>query len=409
MRLRSRIKEYKNGSHRVKSPSETLKDIQDNSSNINLSKIEDITELDRVGLPVVTASRPSADEGAISLYKGKGLNKTEAKVSAIMESIERYSAELHDRDLVKASFNELKEDNVVLNPRKLILPDHIGNFENIRLPWVKSYDLIEGEEIYVPAEAVFHPLSIEYTGGLFKTNTNGLASGNVLEEAVLHALTEVVERDAWSIAKVKKETGPVIEPESNKLNELINKFKENDVSIILRDLTHDLNVPTFAAVSEDLRKKDPSLLTIGFGSHPNSEVALKRAITEVAQSRLLQIYNSKKKENSVNGKIKKDYKSLKKRNKFWFNKSKSNVCSFSEIRNRSFGYDDILDDIEEISRNLMKIGVDRIIIHDLTREEIGIPVVKVIVPGMEAYSVDEERMGLRCKYAKKGTYSYFKD
>jgi len=37
---------------------------------------------------------------------------------------------------------------------------------------------------------------------------------------------------------------------------------------------------------------------------------------------------------------------------------------------------------------------------DLTREEIGVPVVRVIVPGLETAAVDSERVGKRCKDAR---------
>ena len=67
---------------------------------------------------------------------------------------------------------------------------------------MKGYDLIQDEEIYVPANAVFHPLPSRYDGvRLFRTNTNGLASGNEKEEAIFHGLAEVIERNAWLLAK----------------------------------------------------------------------------------------------------------------------------------------------------------------------------------------------------------------
>ena len=70
---------------------------------------------------------------------------------------------------------------------------------------MKGYDLIQDEEIYVPANAVFHPPPSRYDGvRLFRTNTNGLA-GNEKEEAIFHGLAEVIERDAWSLAEITRD------------------------------------------------------------------------------------------------------------------------------------------------------------------------------------------------------------
>ena len=52
-----------------------------------------------------------------------------------------------------------------------------------------------------------------------------------------------------------------------------------------------------------------------------------------------------------------------------------------------------------LSRLLEKQGIDRVIIVDLTREEIGVPVVRVIVPGLEVFAMDQERRGERVKNA----------
>ena len=57
----------------------------------------------------------------------------------------------------------------------------------------------------MPAGAVYHPYESSKDLQLFRSNTNGLASGNNLEEAILHAMCEVIERDAWSICEAKRQ------------------------------------------------------------------------------------------------------------------------------------------------------------------------------------------------------------
>ena len=198
MKLKSRIKKYKKDTHRAVSPEETLSRIESKMRVAGITRVADITNLDRIGIPVFSSIRPTAEGGAISVYNGKGATPVEAKVSAMMEGIERYSAEVHDRELVTGKFSELSRSENALDPDELILPEQSDHDQSI--PWVTGYDLVNDEDIFVPASAVFHPLSDRYTQ-ILRTNTNGLASGNEIEEAIFHGLSEVIERDAWSLVE----------------------------------------------------------------------------------------------------------------------------------------------------------------------------------------------------------------
>ena len=82
--------------HRAIAPEETIKNVESKLRVAGVTRVAEITHLDRVGIPVYSAIRPGAAEGAVSIYAGKGATKTQAKASAMMESFERYSAELHD-------------------------------------------------------------------------------------------------------------------------------------------------------------------------------------------------------------------------------------------------------------------------------------------------------------------------
>ncbi|MEM2098027.1 MAG: YcaO-like family protein, partial [Methanothrix sp.] len=245
MRLRSCLKRYKKDTHRALPPEETLEIVERKMPAAGITRVADITNLDRIGIPVFTSIRPTAEKGAISVYNGKGATPTEAKVSAIMEGIERYSAEVRNADLITARFSELREN--ALNPEELILPR--GADPDAEIPWVRGYDLIGEEEILVPANAVFHPLPSSYTR-LFRTNTTGLASGNQLEEAIFHGLAEVVERDAWSVAEHTRSMGPLLRYNGDGLaGELLGMFQRAEVRVYVRDITSDVGVTTFAAVS----------------------------------------------------------------------------------------------------------------------------------------------------------------
>ena len=400
MKLKSCVKGYKQGTHRAVPPEETLTRIEPRLPAAGVTQVSDITGLDRIGIPVFTSIRPTAEGGAITVYNGKGTTADEARVSAMMEAVERYSAEVGARELLVDSYAGLSNEENVLNPIELILPDYVKDVGDVRIPWVKGYDLMQEEEIYVPANAIFHPLPSRYDRvRLFRSNTNGLAGGNELEEAIFHGLAEVIERDAWSLVEITRNTGPNVKIDGGAIRNRIDKFLNAEVSVLIRDITSDIGIPTFAAVSDDVRLKDPALLTIGMGTHTNASVAIKRAITEVAQSRLTQIHGARNIGAATDMKKIMGYEWMRKQNKHWFEIAESE--DFDSVQSSSLDTDDFLDDIKHMIDRLKAAGLERVVVVDLTKEEIGVPVVRVIVPGLEMYSVDGDRMGRRCRNARK--------
>jgi ribosomal protein S12 methylthiotransferase accessory factor len=265
MKLKSCIKGYKRDTHRAVPPEETFTRIEPKMPTVGVTRVAEITGLDRMGIPVFSTIRPTAEGGAVSVYNGKGVTKEEARVSAMMEAIERYSAEVRDRELLVDSYSRFSEKENVLNPKELILPDYLKGVEEICIPWIEGYDLIEEETIFIPANAVFHPLSTK-SNRLFRTNTNGLASGNEIEEAIFHGLAEVIERDAWSLVEMSRNTGLNVLINDGIALDLLNKFSDAGVLVYIKDITSDIGIPTFAAVSDDVRLRDPTLLTIGMGN-----------------------------------------------------------------------------------------------------------------------------------------------
>lgn len=395
MLLSSCKKLYQEETHRTRSPDETYELIRDLVVPAGITRIADITGLDRLGIPVFSCIRPVAAEGAISVYNGKGATPIAARVSAIMEGLERYSAEPHDRELLTMSYEQMRLNNRALNPQNLILPDYAQ--DEWPIPWYQAYDLIKKQEVWVPAHAVFHPVPRSY-GKLFRTSTNGIASGNTIEEAIFHALSELIERDAWSLVEASNNAGPVITDITHPIScELIQKFNDAGIDVILRDITSDLGIPTVSAVSDDTQLRDPTLLCIGMGSHLCPEIAVLRALTEVAQSRATQIHGAREDTKETHFLERVGYDRAKRINKKWFLDSPR--IQYSEMS--SFRSDDFLDDINYVINRLSEAGFESVLVSDLTRPEIGIPVVRVIVPGLEHYAMDLERVGERCKGARR--------
>lgn len=382
--------------HRAVPPRETIKKVEVKLKLAGVTRIAEITHLDRLGIPVYSAIRPGAAEGAVSIYAGKGATKSQAKASAMMEAFERYSAELQKLDtenkLKSGTFEEMEE---CLDPKELVLPPLPFDAGKTQLDWVKAVDADNESEHLVPANAVYHPYQPLRGSPLFKSNTNGLASGNRLEEAVFHGITEVIERDAWSIFEAKKESKPELnceETENPLIRDLMAKFAQAGVDVKLVNLTADIKITTIAAVADDTVLKDPALLTLGVGTHLDPEVAVIRALTEAAQSRATQIHGAREDTNRAVFMRKAGYRRMKKINKHWFGESEE-IMDISEIRDRSGT--SFKKDIE-LSLNLIREnGFKKVLYVDLTRSEIQIPVVRVIIPGLEVYSVDSERRGKR--------------
>ena len=376
-------------------PAETLERVLPLLAKAGLDPLEDITQKDNIGIPVFSIARQSTAHGMTKVYNGKGPTPEQAKASAVMEAMERYSAELRDTDeIIYGTVDEAMDTGLTLDPAEMILPLRTLNYyRNEVIAWCRGYEMFRGEEIWVPACAVYHPYFPDGDMQLFRYHTNGIASGNTIEEAILHSVLELIERDAWSVCEYRERANAdVIVEEGTLCSSLIRKFSDSGVEIHLKDLTSDIGIPTIGAAADDVRTKDPELLTIGVGTHLNPEVAAVRALTEVAQSRTTHKHGSK-----INAKLQRisqemGYENIKKANRVWYSKS-GNTVRLADMKRLDTPY--VLDDIEVVFDNLVRCGFDKVIAVDLTRPEVNVPSVRMIIPGLEVSTMDPEREGPR--------------
>lgn len=378
-------------------PEKTLERVLPILPKIEICDPLDITPLDNIGIPVFAVDRPGAAKGAVKNYNGKGTTPEQAKASAVMEAIERYSAEQRDSDeIVYGTYQQAADVGPAVDPKDLILPLRILDvYETSEIAWVRGYDMLRGIYVWVPACGVFHPYFPDTDLPLFRYHTNGIAAGNTMEEAILHALFELIERDAWSMAEERgRAAADVIVDKDSIPGKLLKKMEDQGIKIHLKDLTHDIGIPTIGAAADDTVTKDPELLTIGVGTHLNPEIACIRAITEVAQSRTTHKHGVKG--NARLLKIAKDmgYDKVKAVNTVWYRDLAEKV-HLKDMKDLSTPY--VLDDIEVVLDRLVETGFDMVIVSDLTRPETGIPVVRMTVPGLEVSTMDPEREGARLK------------
>ncbi|MGZ7192294.1 MAG: YcaO-related McrA-glycine thioamidation protein, partial [Halobacteriota archaeon] len=286
----------------------------------------------------------------------------------------------------------LSADNLAVNPADLILPGYLS--KDTKIEWYPGWDILNDEEVIVPANAVFHPYSpVQGHWQLFRSNTNGLASGNVMEEAIFHGLMEVIERDAVSIAELNRNPGLGLIADTTRVSEIIEKFELQGVAVRLWSLPTDTGVPTVVAASDDEKMRDASLLVMGAGSHTDPEIAALRALTEVAQSRATQIHGAREDTNRESMARMIGYERMKRLNKHWLEKPRETI-ELGELEHMATSSID--GDIRMVLGRLQK-AADSVIVSDITATAIGVPAVRVIIPGFEVYFLDRERKGTRFK------------
>lgn len=410
---------------RAKSVSDTLNEVIPICENIGVTRIADITYMDKLYIPNFSIFLPGTED-SIWVYSGKGSSKMQAKASGLMESVERFCSlsSNYSQKYIRGTYRQLaKTYHKVIHPDEVVepvLPDY--NDRSSNLDYIAGYDLQNNQEVLVPAQLVLSKFSTKppSASAFLYSHTNGLASGNVLEEAICHALYEVIERDAVSIADlcsssipytILKNTNQLKIPENEftddssifqevDISEIIEKyeplhflakrFSDAGLPLMIKDITQkDIGVPTFVASSNESITSDYGYYAKGYGTHLDAKIALVRAITELSQTRAGNIQGARDdlrkiqyKENDEIHKRKWEFmpttKSPGKTN------NKTSIL-FSDIE--SYVQHDILDDIKLILNKLRKAGLKRTVIVDLTNPRIGIPVVRAIVPGLETFEI----------------------
>lgn len=275
------------GTFRTRAPDETWELIQPLLRKIGCARVTDLTHLDPTGIPVHAAIRPLAR--SLTTAHGKGVSASLSRVSAAMESIESWYAERSRAPAVTGAPRSDLVDRVHYPVAALDLARPSLLHDGFPLDWTPATTLISGRQTLVPLAYV----SLDRTVGdgvwrppLFDLSNNGLASGNTVEEAVFHALCEIIEREAISEMGRYLSSRPVDLDalEDRTVRELVARIRERSRGFVrLYGLPNSLNVPCLACVTED----DRLPITFGgFGCHPDLRIAATRAITEAIQSRV---------------------------------------------------------------------------------------------------------------------------
>lgn len=384
-------KNYTCGTHRVCDPAETFRHIAPHFASVGLTRIADVTGLDSIGIPVCNAIRPNAK--SLSVSQGKGANLMLAKVSAAMEAIELYHAENVSLDLTFSSYQDLACTASACDPNRLNLQPFTRYERDWVIPWVKGFDLLQKREVFVPYDLVHCSLlPADTRDSIFFISSSGLASGNHPLEAVSHALCEVVERDATHLWELKVRQRPaeyvdLASVDASSCRELLDKLDQAGFSTYVWNMTSDVPIPAFGCAIAEHPAARP-LLSVGifhgFGCHLSKEIALSRAITEAAQSRLTYISGAR------DDLFREEYALTQAEfhQAQWLKLLAPAQPALDFRRLPSLETDSLEDDVAVQLAYLKRAGFEQVIVVDLSQPQIGIPVVRVIIPGM-AQSPDE--------------------
>ncbi len=406
------------GSDRVVSAENTLRTMMPIALSLGVSRVADITGLDRLGVSVYSSVVPDSPD-PLSVYAGKGLRRVDAKVGAVMEAIERQTAICTRLPFVEASFTCLSRTGSTLDPRSVNQRLKNDYSEDTTYCWSEATNLITQEKCWVPSRyAGYLWRELPHPSPFVTNDTTGLASGNTFEEAVCHALCELAERDAWTMVElgarqlprerrslafgIDHKDGPddfELYPclDLSRDDPLVHRFRQAGLSPIVRDITSSLGVPTFFASVVDQSIEGAPMAHSGLGTHPDARVALRRSLTEVAQSRCVDIQATR--EDILPPNAKRSSFALHTRRLTEINRN--SWCITSSQRKRSFSevpsycFASVQEDLDFLVQRFAANGLEQILVVNFTPTAENYSVVRVIVPGIELWATDRGKLGPR--------------
>jgi len=397
-----------NGKHSHYLPEEeAFRIVWDEGTRIGITRIADVTGFDRVGIPVYNSIKPTTNGSCVQ--HGKGLTRTSSKISALMESFERYHSVNPDIKSFEATYDEVSRDMAVIPFERLL---HIkGSLLRKDMPilWTEGWDIANNVKTAAPLAMVElagkKSQNKTFKTGHMQVSSNGLSAGFHILEAIIQGLLEVIERDGITCHTYKSGAlklpvpEKLIEPESipyPEVKELFEIFTKAGIAPFLYDCSTDIGIPVYNCfLFDNLHPEYMCVHGMGAGLHPRE--AMLRALTESAQSRVVfnagsrDLFFQEEFEISCNNSSRAIFPIAQKQKKYIFD-------STQEIEEMP----DYVKQINYCIHKLKSSGMEQVLIFPLVPENNKIQVVRVLVPGAEGYIVSSYYPGDRALDYLKG-------
>ncbi|MFT3765612.1 MAG: TOMM precursor leader peptide-binding protein [Minicystis sp.] len=241
----------------------------------------------------------------LSQASGTGRTDAQARAGAICEAIERFSGLHHgDEPALRASYRQVTADAIHPNACALysdrqfteraawnalgspfaIVPEPLD--ENVPIDWTGVWSVSQGRFKLLPSTYLFYHYPQTSPGGYCYADSNGCAAGSSLEDAMLRGLMELVERDAVAIWWYNRLHAPAVDSASfgdPYFDWLVKLYASYNREVWVLDLTNDIGVPVFAALSRRTDKPVEDIL-VAFGAHVDPREGILRALCEMNHS-----------------------------------------------------------------------------------------------------------------------------
>jgi ribosomal protein S12 methylthiotransferase accessory factor len=384
---------------RLVEPGEVFARVKPHFPCAGITRVAEVTQLDRIGIPVAVAVRPNSR--SLSVSQGKGMSPDQAVLSAVMEALELAAAERLPADLRRASLGAMNGLPVLdLERSTRCRLDRIGRDEEVL--WAEGYQIGADRTIHVPwaLTGVDYREQPEGFHIAFQVSTDGLASGSSADEAVLHGLCELIERDAAALMtfmsndELQTRAYALDEEDGPDLSAMRRAIDATGCTLNVIDMTTDIGVPAFTAIISD-PVDDAAHVTRyahsgGCGCHPSHRRALEKAIVEAAQSRITRITGSR--DDMPAG----TYAAAEGAERQTVAGMLAFARSGSGRKPPSFAFGDTpAENVALLVERLKERGIDEMVVVPIGND-FGISVLRVIVPGLQT-----ELTGQRSKLGRR--------
>ncbi|HVX15483.1 MAG TPA: TOMM precursor leader peptide-binding protein [Pirellulales bacterium] len=420
LELKSRQKRFvRDGGHRTVDPSATLERFQHHVSPISgaVSMLQRSSPSDDGAMHVYLSGHNLArrhDNRSLrqlrgdlrNMSAGKGTTDAQARASGLCEGLERHSGVFRgDEPRRLTRLSDLGESGIdpraclLFSDRQYRLRDEwnqTGSHYNfVPLPfdptaemeWSPVWSLSRQQARWLPTAFCYYDYPQPKEQRFCNACSNGNAAGNTIEEAVLQGFLELVERDSvalWWYNRLRRPGVDLASFAEPYLDELCRYLATRGREVAVLDLTADMEIPVFAAWSRQTGGPHEEIV-FGFGAHLDARIALLRAVTEMNQmlSYLLQVPAERVYQDHVtDDETVRWLKTATLENQPYLRPGGDALRTIHDYR--AIRNDDLIDDVHHCRSLVERRGMEMLVL-DQTRPEIGLPVVKVIVPGLRHF------------------------